>query len=140
MRSPYMKDLAMNKLLLLAVALTVGVAASAAAQTQVSPNALPDQLNAKKYCKLLVGADYALAFIKLGDSPGMVNFSSSMVTPEINIKGTTPQEAKVKEWGDIRLTRNGLYWELKTPSGSIYELDFTNKRGTANFLPLTIRC
>ena len=142
MRSPYMKDLAMNKLLL-AVALTVGVAASAAAQTQVSPNALPDQLSPGKYCKIVVGAEYGLAYIKRGELPGMVNFSSAEVTSKINIKGTTPQEAKVKEWGDIPLTRSGADWELKSPSGTIYVLNFTTYRGTAtsgNWFTLTIQC
>ena len=129
----------MNKLLL-AVALTVGVVLSAAAQTQVSPNALPPQLSPGKYCKIVVGADYVLAYIKPGESPGTVEFSSAEVTSKINIKAPTPQEAGVKVWGDIPLIRNGSYWKLKTPSGAIYELDFTTSTGTANWLPLMIRC
>ena len=131
--------------LLLAVALTVGVAASAAAQTQVSSNVmLPPQLSAEKYCKIVVGADYGLAYIKRGKLPGMVEFSSAEVTSEININGTTPQEAGVKVWGDIPLIRSGTDdWKLKTPSGSIYVLNFTTYTGTAtsaNWFTLKIRC
>ena len=137
-----MKDLAMNmNKLLLAVALTVGVVLSAAAQTQVSSNVmLPPQLSAEKYCKIIVGAEYGLAYIKRGELPGMVNFSSSEVTREININGKTPQEAGVKVGRDIPLTRRGADWELTTPSGTIYVLNFTTYRGTANWFTLKIQC